>query len=668
MNAPHTVAVLAPGVDAGPGLDLSVVVDAEHRVVALSEGARALGRFPEDMERPRLADLVAPEDLDRVLDACEEARRDGVSQSVAFSFRDGSGQWRVTSAVVEDRRSDLAVAGLRVRLGTQVLRPLRSTLLEGVTRFSTEAIVVLGRDWSVVDCSPGVRTVFGVEPEAVLGRTFGPDNVGPESRRTLEDAAARVADAPAGASEVVRYQVPSPGGSPAWIETRLTNLFEDPLVRGLLATSRVVTEEHEALEELRRRADRDPITGLPNRVAIEQALAAAIGEGADRPVLLVDLDGFKQVNDMYGHLVGDDVLHRVSQRLSRACGPRFLGRFGSDEFVVLADPDDDPQSLVAALQDAVARPLDGVAAAGWQLGLSGGSCSLAPCPEPGEALRRADVALAQAKGAGRSVYVAYDGAMDAARAHRRRVGQEVRRALADGQFEMRFEPIVDLADGRLVSCESLVRWRHPARGVLAPEMFMDITEDEGLQGDLDLWVAEQVVMVAADWARAGYRLGVAMNVSAQGLARGFADALGALCERHDLAPERLTVELMESIRPQPELLPEIERLVHLGVGLAIDDFGTGYSSLATIHRLRASTVKIDGAFVDGVETDEGSRAIVRASVSIARTFGMGVVAEWVQRDAQRQALLDLGVDEGQGSLFGGAVTAGEFERRHLARR
>ena len=285
--------------------------------------------------------------------------------------------------------------------------------------------------------------------------------------------------------------------------------------------------------------------------------------------------------------------------------------------------------------------------------------------EPGELLRRADVALVAAKAIGRSGHLSYDGDLDAEQTQRRFLGQQLRRALSDQQFEMRFEPVVSLDDRRVVGCESLIRWRHPWRGVLAPEEFIGTAEEEGLEGAMDLWVAGRVVEVAAGWARAGHALQVSLNLSAQGLGEGFAAHLGDLCRRHDLEPSRLTVELLESIRRVPELMPEIEKLGRLGVRLAIDDFGTGYSSLDLLHRLRASAVKIDGVFVADIEHDEGARSIVQASVSIARTFGMGVIAEWVERESQLVALSELGVDCGQGTLFGGAVTAEDFARLYL---
>ena len=591
--------------------------------------------------------------------------------------------------------------------GDEASRPLGSAVYAGLTRYSTEAILVLDPDGRVVDCSPSVRTVLGLDPDDLVGRRLSTEQVDPEQRAAMSAWGSGIASAN-GASGTIRLHVTLPNGRHEWVDTRLTNLLDDPLVRGLLVNTRVVTEEQTALDELRGRAERDPLTGLPDRTAIERWLEEAIEEvhvarrapvaagseggpdvaGADvrgaelppepevvdgdaptprRHVLLVDLDGIGLVNDAYGHTVGDDVLRRTADRLAAAVGTRRLGRFGGVEFVVLSEPGDDPAELAAWLGAAVDEPLDGVPAAGWQLRLSAGSCAVADVAGPGELLRRADVALAAADGS-RSGHVPYDGALDAEQTRRRLLVQQLRRAVAEEQFEVRFAPIVDLADRRLVACESLVRWRHPWRGMLAPEEFMSVAEEDGLEGDLDLLVAERVVEVASAWRHTGHDLTVGLNVSAQGLAGGFAAHLGRLCEEHGLDPAALTVELLESIRPVPELESYVESLHRLGVRLSIDDFGTGYSSLASIHRLGASTIKVDGGFVDGVETDDGSRAIISAAVSIARTFGMSVVAEWVQRESQRRELAALGVHYGQGALFGDPVTAAEFERHHLGPR
>jgi diguanylate cyclase (GGDEF)-like protein len=656
-----------PTPDAAAVIDLSVVVDDDLRVVDISDAARFLGGLDRPGPLPPVADLVDERDLGRVLEALGQAHRVGVSEPVTFSFRDAAGRWRAVVAVAEDRRDDPRVGGTVLRFESTLSRPLSSILVEGVTRFTTEAILVLDRGWTVTDAGPGTRAVLGVDPADLIGRPASEvwTSTSDADRDLVRSRAAGVAAGPDGGSDVFRHRARTGSGGVEWVETRITNLFDDPLVRGLLVNSRVVHEEQEALLALRRRLERDPLTGLPNRLAVETWLSQAIADGAERWVVLLHVEGIAPINDTHGHQVGDQALLRVAGRIQRACAYRPLGRFEGNGFVVLTDPGEDPDTLVEALRDVVERPLDGVAVSGWRVGLVAGSCRVDGAPDPGELLRRADLALTAARAGGRAAHVRHDAGLDAVQTRRRVLGQQLRDALARGEFEMRFEPVVDLRDGGLVGCESLVRWRHPSQGVLAPGEFMQTMEEEGIQGELDVWVAEQVVLVAADWRRAGFDLQVGINVSGQGLDLGYPELLAELCDRHDVAPGTLSVELLESIRPRPELMPRIEALGALGVKLAIDDFGTGYSSLAALHRLRASSVKIDGVFVRGVEDDEGSRAIIEASVSVARAFGMRVVAEWVERESQRSALLDLDVDRGQGALFGPAVTAGEFERRHL---
>lgn len=651
--------------DAEHVIDLSVVVDDDLRIVDISDAARALGGLGPEVTDARVGDIVSPADLGALHAALDAARARGVSDPVHFSFRDAAGTFRTVVAVAEDRRDDPAVRGTVLRFESNLSRPLSSILVEGVTRFTNEAILVLDRTGVIIDGGPGIRPVFGVDPADVIGRNVASVWTSREDRELVRTTAERVATGPSGTSEVVRHRALTGSGELEWVETRLTNLYDDPLVRGMLINARVVHEEQEALLALRRQVERDVLTGLPNRRAVEQWLrGAGTGAGDERCLLVLDVAGIAPVIRTYGHQAGDDVLRRVAERLARRCGQRPLGRFEGGGFVVLCDPGEDPAQLFSELHAEVGRPLDGVAAAGWRLDLVAGSCTIERLADPGELLRRADVALTAAVLGGES-HARYDDALDREMGRRRILAQDLRRALTGGEFEMRFEPLVDLADGRLVGCESLVRWRHPSRGVLAPQEFMAAMEDEGLQGELDAWVAEQVVLVAADWRRAGYGLQVGVNVSAQGLDADYGGLLAELCSRHGVDPAGISVELLESIRPRPELLPRIEDLGRLGVQLAIDDFGTGYSSLATLHRLRASAVKIDGVFVHGVEDDDGSRAIIEASVSVARAFGMSVVAEWVERESQRCALRELGVDRGQGALFGEPLTAGEFERRHL---
>ena len=652
-----------------------ILSENDLRVIGFSEAAGRLAEIREDLPPPPLGQFVSEQDQLRIRAATADAAEHGSSSPVPFSYRDGRGHWHLVTAIVEDARRADDCPGWLLRFNADVERPLGTTLYEGVTRYSSEAIFVIDRDWTIVDCSAAVRNVFGVAPSEVLGQPLMPGHVADEDYERVVEAWRRVMAANTGYSELVRHKSSMPDGSIQWFETRLTNLIEDPMVQGLVANARIVTEEQHALEQLRRRAELDPLTGLANRFLIETWLQEALDEAdaaddgaavpARRWVLLLDMYGFKQINDTYGHPTGDEVLRMLARRLANAGGNRRLGRFGGDEFVVVGEPDEDPDELFHLLRAELERPFDGVAASGWQLGLSAGSAPIMRAREPGELLRRADVALVAAKSTGRSRHLSYDGDLDAVQTQRRFLGQQVRRALADDQFEMRYEPVASLADGRILGCEALIRWRHPWRGLLAPDEFMSTAEDEGLEGELDFWVANQVVIVAAEWARSGHDLRVSLNLSAQGLARGYAAHLERACREVGLDPAVLTVELLESIRPHPELEGPIADLRRIGVGLAIDDFGTGYSSLAAMHRLEANSVKIDGVFVSDVEDDAGSRAIVEAAVSVAKVFGMEVVAEWVERDSQCKALLELGVHAGQGALFGNAVTAEDFTRIYL---
>ena len=341
-------------VDPGSPMEaITMVLDVvDYRVVAMSEAARLIGGVKESDPLPRLDQLVADRDVYRVIAAIDEAGRLGRSTPVVFSYVDGQAQWHVASATIEDRRDAEPAPGWLVRFNAGVERPLGSLLYEGVTRYSSEAIYVVDEQWRVVDCNAAVRNVFGVEAADLLGEVLTATLVLPEHHSQVVAASRRVMAGGGSATELLRYRSTMADGRVEWFETRLTNLVDDPLVRGVVANTRIVTEEQEALEELRRRAERDPLTDLPNRFVIERWLREALQapeDEAQRWVLLLDLDGFKQINDTYGHPAGDEVLRLVSSRLLSACGDRRMGRFGGDEFVVVSRPGEDPGELVAML-------------------------------------------------------------------------------------------------------------------------------------------------------------------------------------------------------------------------------------------------------------------------------------------------------------------------------
>ena len=327
-------------VDPGSSMEaITMVLDVvDYRVVAMSEAARLIGGVKESDPLPRLDQLVADRDVYRVIAAIDEAGRLGRSTPVVFSYVDGQAQWHVASATIEDRRDAEPAPGWLVRFNAGVERPLGSLLYEGVTRYSSEAIYVVDEQWRVVDCNAAVRNVFGVEAADLLGEVLTATLVLPEHYSQVVAASRRVMAGGGSATELLRYRSTMADGRVEWFETRLTNLVDDPLVRGVVANTRIVTEEQEALEELRRRAERDPLTGLPNRFVIERWLREALQAPEDEAQRLGPVVGPGRLQADQRHLRpprrGRGAAAGVESTPERLWRPTPMGRFGGDEFVV----------------------------------------------------------------------------------------------------------------------------------------------------------------------------------------------------------------------------------------------------------------------------------------------------------------------------------------------
>jgi diguanylate cyclase (GGDEF)-like protein len=412
-------------------------------------------------------------------------------------------------------------------------------------------------------------------------------------------------------------------------------------------------------------ATHDALTGLPNRRRLLEEAARAIGRarrGGSAALLLVDLDRFKRVNDLHGQPAGDCILQDVAQRLrSVTRDGDAVARLGSDEFAVVADlGGDGPEAashlacrLVAALGPPFA--LDGAMV---QLGCSIG-VALAPQDTeiPETMMRRAARALARAKAEGRGCFRFFDADLDACLRARILFETELRGAVARDELVPYFQPVMDLASGRLAGFEMLARWPHPSRGMVPPKEFIAMAEDAGLIASLTEGLLRRACRAAVAWPEG---LSVAVNISSLQLrSHALAGMVRAVLEETGLPPHRLEVELTESaLIDNFDLAREIVgSLAALGVRLVLDDFGTGYSSLAHLQALRFNKLKIDASFVSAMTRDPDSHKIVAAVVGLGQSLRLQTVAEGVEEQAQADALAGLGCDGGQGWLFGRPVPA-----------
>ncbi len=427
---------------------------------------------------------------------------------------------------------------------------------------------------------------------------------------------------------------------------------------GWLGTHEDVTEQRRAEQRIAHMAGHDALTGLPNRARMQERVDAALaGRAADEAVsvLCLDLDGFKDVNDTYGHAVGDELLRQVGLRLKEAVGVTALvGRLGGDEFAVMRCAPSHPAGI-AALAERIVRLLRvPFEVQGHEVGI-GTSIGIATT-ETGEVTtaelqRRADVALYQVKASGRNGWRFFDPAMDADLQRRRQLGADLRSALTEGQLDLHYQPIV-AADGALRAFEALLRWRHPREGFVSPGEFIPIAEATGQIRRLGAWALARACADAAAWPA---DLKVAVNLSpvqfvGDALVEEVAQALAA----SGLPAERLELEITDSVLLQDDAatLAILHRLRALGVSTAMDDFGTGYSSLSYLRRFPFDKIKIDQSFVRNLGHEAGSSEIVRAAVGLGKTFGMIVLAEGVETEEQAAILREAGCDELQGYLFG----------------
>ncbi len=407
-------------------------------------------------------------------------------------------------------------------------------------------------------------------------------------------------------------------------------------------------------------ATHDSLTGLANRRQLYQIGAEVL----DQPpsdgqigLLLVDLNHFKEVNDTLGHVAGDRVLSEVGRRLASAAEPGDLvARLGGDEFAVLFLGLPAPAVAVPRSRAILATLDQPMEIDGMRLVIEA-SAGVALAPARGgieELLRRADVAMYEAKRGSQPIAL-YARARDTADVGRLALTAELPRAVAEHEFAVNFQPIVDLATGEVIAAEALARWHHPDRGNLNPTRFLDSVERSGLLPAFSEAVLEQALRAASGWLAAGFQVPVAVNVSPRSLLdptfpEGVADRL----KRAGVAPEMLTIELTESLTlSQLDVVDEVLcTLRDLGVRLALDDFGTGYSSLATLARVPVHELKIDRAFVAAMDATSADAAVVRSTIELGRSLGLLVVAEGVESEEQRRRLWEQGCPAGQGHLFG----------------
>jgi diguanylate cyclase (GGDEF)-like protein len=415
--------------------------------------------------------------------------------------------------------------------------------------------------------------------------------------------------------------------------------------------------------ELRHQSLHDALTGLPNRVLAldraEQMLARARRLQIPVAALYVDIDGFKHVNDTFGHAAGDELLRTVATRLADVVREGdTAARLSGDEFVVLVEGstlDAGPELVAERLLEVLRRPYDISGQTARQLSLTASiGIALGERASAAELLRDADVALYEAKAAGKDYYMLFKSSMQTAARDRLTLEMDLAEALEQRQLFLQYQPTFDLQSESVIGVEALIRWRHPTRGVIAPIEFIPIAEESGLIVPIGRWVLEDACRQAAIWCRHGHRIDMSVNVSGGQLDDDelIEDVRHALAES-GLDPATLTLEITETtlMRDAEATAKRLRSLKELGVRIAIDDFGTGYSSLAYLRQFPVDALKIDRSFISGIAGSKGSAALIHTLVQLGKTLDIETLAEGIEERSQLETLQREHCDHGQGFLF-----------------
>jgi len=546
-----------------------------------------------------------------------------------------------------------------------------------------------GAGWCYTFVSSRVHAVLGFDATDLLGRT--PQSFMPigESHAHADWFAEHLVHGRA-FRDVVQG-VMTRAGRVVWLSLNGVPVFDaGGRLQGYRGTATDVTARRQAEERLAFFATRDALTGLPNRaqvadqvqraiLAVARGGGAATGSRASLAVLAFDLDQFRLVNEVHGHDAGDGLLRAVAERLSHSLGRGdALGRLGGDAFLLVEVAPDAAAAATALAQRILAVLARPFPVEGRTLTV-GASIGVALYPgdgrDAGTLLRHAESALVAAKSAGRSTFRFYAEALGERAADRLQLENDLRHAFARGELELNWQPVVRASSQggmRVVGAEALVRWLHPERGRLAPDVFIGLAEESGLIRELGEWMLERMLSQVAAWQkRFGEGLWFALNVSAAELAQGSAwvARIGEALAAHGVPGRTIEFEVTERVLVShlPDSVETLHGLGALGVRIAIDDFGTGYSGLAYLRRLPIDKLKIDRAFLRELDSHPADARIVQAIATLAHGLGLALAAEGVETAAQCERLLALGCEEWQGHYFSEPLESAAFERLLIER-
>ncbi|WP_374437422.1 EAL domain-containing protein [Inhella sp.] len=603
--------------------------------------------------------LFTPESWARLSAAVARSRQDGTPYELELEMRrpDGSHVWMLArgEAVRDAGGTVRGLQGVALDITERKATEARLQLFASVFTHSREAIMITDAERRIVEVNEAFTRITGYSRDEVLGqnpRLLSSGRQGADFYATLWQ---RLEQAGHWSGEIWNQRK---NGEPFAELITISRLLDaQGQVRNYLALFADITPIKHHQSELERIAHFDALTGLPNRTLLadrlRQAMLQAHRRGLKVALAFLDLDGFKGVNDRYGHEVGDALLIALGERLRQTLREGdTLARLGGDEFVAvlldLAQPADG-EHLVQRLVQAAAEPIE-VEGHALQLSASVGVTYYPQAEEVDgdQLLRQADLAMYQAKLAGKNRYAQFDAEHDRSVRELHEGLADIQQALQREEFVLHYQPKVNLRSGELIGLEALIRWQHPVRGLLLPGQFLPLIESHVVQVQIGEWVIEQALRQLEHWRAEGLELAVSVNIAGQHLLQ--LDVAERLAAHPRVRPAQLELEVLESsaLGDLAHVARVIESCRKLGVSFAIDDFGTGYSSLSYLKRLDAQRIKIDQSFVRDMLDDPDDLAILEGVLGLARAFQRQAIAEGVETEAHGEALLSLGCEYGQG--------------------
>ena len=509
--------------------------------------------------------------------------------------------------------------------------------------------------------SPSTSRLLGYPPGALVGR-IPFDSIHPKDLARAREAFAKLLNGEP-PKNPIEFRFRHAKGHWIHLEALGNNLLDHPGIRGVVITSRDVSERKKAEKRAQYLSQHDVLTGLPNRLLMQDRLHQAIIQarrgGGVVALMFIDLDRFKTVNDEFGRIIGDALLKQVAERL-RNClrDTDTVARLGGDEFIIMI-PDAANVDVVGEVAQRVlsefSRPFSDREQEMYVSASIGISLFPRDGSDPDELVKHADRAMYSAKDSGRNMYRYFTEDLNHEVRERVMLESGLRRAIDRGELRLFYQPTIDLHTKQVIGAESLVRWQHPSLGLISPAKFIPVAEESDLIFRLGEWVLRAACKQLHEWQQDGFALQVAVNVSARQFRDPkLADLVVEVMTDSRVDPRLVEIELTETAIMQDARasIMTLERLKSRGVSISIDDFGTGYSSLSYLKRLPMDTLKIDQSFVRDIATDNNDAAIVRAIIGLARSLGIKVLAEGVEDDVQLSFLNNYGCNYGQGFLFG----------------